>query len=171
MEQFSKAKTMTDQLASLALLVNGSHADSRQQAIAQFYQQWEKDELVLDKWFSLQASCDLPDALKRVQALLVHPAFNLKNPNKVRAVLGAFTQSNPRHFHAKDGSGYAFLTEMLLKLDKINPQITARLATPFTRWQRLDKVRQQAMMYQLKTLSEHDLSRDLNELVEKSIAS
>ena len=171
MEQFSKAKTMTDQLASLALLVNGSHADSRQQAIAKFYQQWEKDELVLDKWFSLQASCDLPDALKRVQALLVHPAFHFKNPNKVRAVLGAFAQSNPRHFHAKDGSGYAFLTEMLLKLDKINPQITARLATPFTRWQRLDKVRQQAMMYQLKTLSEHDLSRDLNELVEKSIAS
>ncbi len=171
MEQFSKAKTMTDQLASLALLVNGSHADSRQQAIAQFYQQWEKDELVLDKWFSLQASCDLPDALKRVQALLVHPAFNLKNPNKVRAVLGAFTQSNPRHFHAKDGSGYAFLTEMLLKLDKINPQITARLATPFTRWQRLDKVRQKTMMQQLKTLSAHDLSRDLNELVEKSIAS
>ena len=169
-EQFSAAQTMTDQIASLALLVNSSHTPSRQQAIQAFYQQWRKEELVMDKWFSLQASCELPGALIQVKALLSHPDFNIKNPNKVRALIGAFTQANPRHFHAKDGSGYAFLTEMLLKLDKINPQISARLATPFTRWQRLDMLRQNRIKRQLKTLIANDLSRDLRELVEKSLA-
>jgi len=101
--------------------------------------------------------------------LLSHPGFNIKNPNKVRALIGTFTQANPRNFHAEDGSGYVFLTEMLLKLDKINPQITARLATPFTRWQRLDAVRQVGMKQQLKRLAAGDLSRDLRELVEKSM--
>ena len=169
-EQFSKAQTMTDQIASLALLVNSTQTTSREKAIDQFYHQWKKEELVLDKWFALQASNELPDALATVKALLSHPDFNIKNPNKVRAVIGAFTQGNPRHFHAKDGSGYAFLTDMLLTLDKINPQITARLATPFTRWQRLDKGRQDEMKQQLKTLAANNLSRDLRELVEKSLA-
>lgn len=167
--QFAQARTMTDQIASLSLLVNSAPNAARQQAIDAFYQQWQKDDLVLDKWFALQASSELPDTLKQVKALLAHPHFNFKNPNKVRAVIGAFTQANPRHFHAKDGSGYAFLTDMLLKLDKINPQITARLATPFTRWQRLDKLRQDGMKQQLKALAANELSRDLRELVEKSL--
>ncbi len=167
--QFEKAQTMTDQIASLSLLVNASHTKARQQAIDTFYHQWEKDDLVLDKWFALQASSELPDTLALVKTLLSHPKFNIKNPNKVRALIGAFTQENPRHFHAKDGSGYAFLTEMLLKLDKINPQITARLATPFTRWQRLDLARQEAMKRELTILAAKDLSRDLRELVEKSL--
>ena len=166
--QFANAQTMTDQIAGLALLVNSGHAGAREKAITDFYQQWQKDELVLDKWFALQASADVPDALIQVQRLLSHPAFNLKNPNKVRALIGAFSQANPRHFHALDGSGYAFLTEMLLQLDKINPQIAARLATPFTRWQRLDAPRQASMKQQLTRLAGADLSRDLREVVEKS---
>lgn len=168
--QFSQARTMTDQIASLSLLVNCSQSGARQQAIDTFYHQWEKDDLVMDKWFALQASCELACTLEQVKALLSHPHFNIKNPNKVRSVIGAFTQANPRNFHAKDGSGYAFLTEMLLKLDKINPQITARLATPFTRWQRLNVARQEAMQQQLTILAANDLSRDLRELVEKSLA-
>ncbi len=96
--------------------------------------------------------------------------FDLKKPNKVRAVIGAFCQNNPRHFHAVDGSGYAFLTEQLLKVDKLNPQISARLATPFTRWQRFDTVRQQHMLEQLEYLSEANLSADLREIVTKSLA-
>ena len=167
--QFSQARTMTDQIASLALLVNSSQRHARQDAIDVFYHQWEKDDLVMDKWFALQASCELPGTLTQVKALLSHLNFNLKNPNKVRAVIGAFTQANPRNFHAKDGSGYAFLTDMLIKLDKINPQITSRLATPFTRWQRLDAVRQDSMQRQLKVLAATELSRDLRELVEKSL--
>lgn len=167
-QQFSQAKTMTDQIASFALLVNCSQPTIRNQAIHDFYKQWSQEDLVLDKWFSIQASCELPGALAHVQALLTHQAFNIKNPNKVRAVVGAFCQANPRHFHALDGSGYNFLTEMLLKLDKINPQIAARLATPFTRWQRLDAPRQQLIKHQLACLITKELSPDLRELITKS---
>ena len=167
--QFSKAETMTDQLTGLALLVNCSQPAARLQAIDAFYQQWKKDDLVLDKWFALQASCELPNTLVSVKELLSHPAFNIKNPNKVRALVGAFSQNNPRHFHAVDGSGYAFLTDMLIKMDQINPQIAARLATPFTRWQRLNATRQALIKQQLKRLEAVDLSRDLRELVAKSL--
>jgi len=168
-QQFSAAKTMTDQMASFGLLVNCSQSAARQQAIDDFYQQWSHDELVLDKWFALQACCELPGTLTRVKALLSHPAFSLKNPNKVRALVGAFCQGNPRHFHAIDGSGYEFLSDMLIKMDKINPQIAARLATPFTRWQKLDPVRQDLMKHQLNCLAKGELSRDLRELVTKSL--
>ncbi len=166
--QLSDARTMTDQIVGLALLVNSGNSDAREVAIKDFYQQWQADELVLDKWFALQASADVPDTLAHVRTLLSHPAFNLKNPNKVRALIGAFCQANPRHFHAADGRGYAFLTEMLLQLDPINPQIAARLATPFTRWPRLDTVRQTSIKEQLARLAAAALSRDLREVVEKS---
>lgn len=166
LQQFTHAKTMTDQIASFALLVNSLE---RKVAINTFYQQWQHDELVLDKWFSLQASSERLDSVETINALLAHPKFHITNPNRVRAVIGAFTQANPRYFHAEDGSGYAFLTQMLLKLDKINPQIAARLATPFTRWQRLDETRQQLIQVQLNVLAEQkDLSKDLQELVMKS---
>lgn len=167
--QFIEAQTMTDQIASFGLLVNSSHEAARLQAIEDFYKQWSKEDLVLDKWFALQATCELPGTLERIQNLLSHPDFNIKNPNKVRSLIGAFCQANPRHFHNADGSGYNFLTEMLLTLDRINPQITARLATPFTRWKRLDKIRQDLMQQQLQRLSKEKLSRDLNELVTKSL--
>jgi aminopeptidase N len=168
-QQFVKAQTMTDQITGLALLVNCSQTQVRTQATDDFYQQWKKDELVLDKWFSLQASCELPGTLAHVKELMLHPAFNIKNPNKVRALIGAFSQSNPRHFHAADGSGYAFITDILIEMDKINPQIAARLATPFTRWQRLNAPRQLLMTQQLERLAALDLSPDLRELVTKSL--
>jgi aminopeptidase N len=168
-QQFAQAQTMTDQIASFGLLVNSAQESARLQAIEEFYKQWSMEDLVLDKWFALQASCELPGTLEKVQNLLSHPAFNIKNPNKVRALIGAFCQANPRHFHAIDGSGYNFLTEMLLTLDRLNPQISARLATPFTRWKRLDKPRQALMQEQLQRLSQEKLSRDLNELVTKSL--
>lgn len=169
LQQFSNAQTMTDQIASLALLVNCSKKSSGDKAVDDFYKQWSNDELVLDKWFALQASCELPGTLAKVKKLLLHPAFNIKNPNKVRALVGAFIQENPRYFHAIDGSGYVFLTDMLIKMDKINPQIAARLATPFTRWQRLNVTRQALMKQQLKRLAAVELSRDLRELVLKSL--
>lgn len=167
--QFAAAKTMTDQISSFALLVNGSQPLLRQQAIDDFYQQWAANDLVLDKWFALQAASELPNTLENVKKLMSHQAFNIKNPNKVRALVGAFTQLNPRHFHAIDGSGYAFLTDVLIKMDKINPQIAARLATPYTRWQRLNAPRQALIKQQLARLAALDLSRDLRELVLKSL--
>ena len=149
--------------------MNGRDETSRHRAIDSFYAQWKSNELVLDKWFGLQASCDHPGALERVKLLLEHPAFNFKNPNKVRSVIGSFCQGNPRHFHAADGQGYVFLTDCLIKMDAINPQIAARLATPFTRWQRYDKPRQALMLQQLERLAAASLSRDLREIVTKSL--
>jgi aminopeptidase N len=167
--QFEQAKTMTDQVGGLGLLINSPDEAVQKQAITQFYEQWKHDALVLDKWFALQAAAEHEGALTRVKKLLEHPDFDMKQPNKVRAVIGAFCQNNPRHFHAADGSGYAFLTEQLFAVDKINPQIAARLATPFTRWQRLDKVRQQHILTQLDVLSKAHLSADLREIVTKSL--
>lgn len=167
--QFAGAKTMTDQLASFTLLVNCSVLEERNQAIERFYQQWSHNDLVLDKWFAVQASSEYRNTLSHVKQLLEHPAFSMTNPNKVRSVIGAFCMANPRHFHAVDGSGYEFLREILQQLDAINPQIAARLATPFTRWQRFDKKRQALMIKQLKQLASGQLSRDLREVVDKSL--
>jgi aminopeptidase N len=169
LKQFEIARTMTDQVTSFSLLASASEEAIRQKAIDNFYHQWKYDELVLDKWFAIQASAEGPDALKQVHKLLSHPAFDFKNPNKVRCVIGVFTQFNPRNFHAPDGSGYTFLTDMLLKIDAINPQIAARLATPFTRWQRLDTKRQALIKQELARLNQAKLSRDLRELVTKSL--
>jgi aminopeptidase N len=168
-QQFVQAQTMTDQIASLSLLVNCSHQTMREQAINEFYEQWSKDELVLDKWFALQASSELADTLVQVKQLVNHPQFTIKDPNKARSVIGAFCVANPRNFHALDGEGYAFLTQMLLILDKINPQIAARMANPFTRWRRYDEPRRILMHNQLEHLSRSQLSRDLSEVVFKSL--
>ncbi|MGC1182241.1 aminopeptidase N [Legionella sp.] len=168
-QQFVAAQTMTDQIASFALLINCARQNLREQTIKDFYKQWSKEELVLDKWFALQATSELPNTLTPVKKLLEHPDFSIKNPNKVRSLIGAFCMANPRNFHAPDGSGYVFLAEMLLVLDKINPQIAARMANPFTRWQRYDKPRQALMQQQLEHLAKQKLSRDLCEVVSKSM--
>jgi aminopeptidase N len=168
-KQFAAAKTMTDQIAAFSLLVNSSDAASRSQVIESFYKQWSHDELVLDKWFIIQATSEHKDALQQVEQLLKHSAFSIKNPNKVRSLIGAFCQANPRNFHQVDGSGYQFLGAMLITLDQINPQIAARLATPFTRWQRYDESRRKLMLAQLEDLNKLELSRDLQEVVGKSL--
>lgn len=123
----------------------------------------------MDKWFTIQAISELPETLNHVKMLLKHSAFSIKNPNKVRALIGAFCMGNPRNFHAIDGSGYSFLAEILVTLDKINPQIAARLANPFTRWKRYDQHRQRLMREQLERLGKMELSRDLAEVISKSL--
>ena len=168
-QQFVAAQTMTDQLGSFALLVNSEFHDARAAAIQQFHHQWQQEELVMDKWFSIQATCELPGTLNAVKILMNHPLFSMTNPNRARSLLGAFVQGNPRNFHAIDGSGYEFLKEQLLIMDKINPQVAARLATPFTRWQRVDSARQLLIQTQLKQLSDAVLSSDVRELVNKSL--
>jgi len=166
--QMKRAVLMTDQLAGFSLLMNTPDEELRQWAIGSFYRQWQHDALVLDKWFEKQAMSTLPDALTRVESLLAHSAFNFANPNKVRSLVGAFCFGNPRHFHALDGSGYAFLTDMLIKIDAINPQVAARLAKPFTQASHLDRSRQKAMHTELQRLAQHRLSRDLSEVINKS---
>lgn len=170
-QQFALAKTMTDQVASFALLNNSTDTQIKENVRKQFYQQWASDELVMDKWFILQATSESVDTLEQVKILLKHPAFSMKNPNKVRSLIGAFCMNNPRNFHALDGSGYLFLEECVVALDQINPQVAARLAAPFTRWQRYDEARQALMQASLNRLAALSLSRDLKEVVSKSLVN
>ena len=173
-DQFQQADNMTDQQAALRLLVN-SKAEAAEpvarDALAAFYKQWRHEPLVVDQWFSVQACCPLPGGLTRVLSLLEHPDFSLKNPNKVRALIGAFCTHNHINFHAADGAGYTFLADQILALDRLNPQIAARSLTPLTRWRKFGKGRRDLMLAQLLRLkSASDLSKDVFEVVEKSTA-
>lgn len=165
----NSSKTMTEQLAGLLGLVHSQNKSLEDRACKTFYQKWSKDPLVLDKWFSAQATAPLDSVLTKVRALLGHADFVYTNPNRVRSLIGSFIQANPKYFHAANGEGYQFLTEQLLHIDPLNPQLSARLALPFTRWQHLDKSRQELIQNQLQILNTHALSKDLAELVNKSL--
>ncbi|MCX5863473.1 MAG: aminopeptidase N [Deltaproteobacteria bacterium] len=169
--QFRGADNMTDQMAAFAALAHSARPE-RQQVIADFYQQWQGDSLVLDKWFAVQATAPLPETLAEVQGLMAHPAFQLKNPNKVRALIGTFAASNPLCFHDPSGRGYHFLAEQILALDPLNPQIAARLAARLGRGGRYDATRRGLMRVQLERIfTEKNLSRDVYEVVSKSLQS
>jgi len=141
LQQFADADNMTEQLSALALAIA---AGVGEEAVAEFYEQWKSDTLVIDKWFAIQASSATPDvALQTVKSLADHPDFNWKNPNRFRSLIGPFAMS-PAAFHAADGSGYAFIADWLIKLDAINPQTTARMCGVFETWKRYDKKRQTA---------------------------
>jgi aminopeptidase N len=169
-DQFGIADNMTERLAALACLVNSPFSDEAEKALESFAERFENDPLVMDQWFSVQAAAGLPGGLERVQHLLNHPAFSIKNPNKVRALVGAFSTQNTANFHAADGSGYAFLADKVIKLDALNPQMAARMISPLTRWQRFDLHHQEQMLAQLKRIKNSgDLSADLFEVLEKSL--
>ncbi len=174
-EQFSTAENMTDQAAALRSLVNSS-ADGvepvREEAVASFYKQWRHEALVVDQWFSIQATSSVGGALARVEELMRHPDFDIKNPNKVRSLIGAFCGQNHVAFHAVDGSGYRFLADRVLELDKLNPQIASRLLTPLTRFAKFSDDRKNLMQAELLRIkSSEGLSRDVFEVVEKSTIS
>jgi len=167
---YRAADNMTDRMAALRLLVDVD-GPQRQEALDDFYGRYRDDPLVVDKWLALQAVSALPDTLERVKALLSHPAFAMEKPNKVRALIGAFTASNPLRYHAADGSGYAFHAERTLALDPINPQVAARLLAPLGRWQRFDAGRQAKMKAELqRILAAPKLSPDVYEIASKSLA-
>ncbi|HEC18070.1 MAG TPA: aminopeptidase N [Gammaproteobacteria bacterium] len=169
--QFEAGHNMTDVMAALGCLVN-SEGPERDNALAAFYDQWREDPLVVDKWLSLQASSRLPGALQTVQALTRHEAFSLRNPNKVRALIGAFCSANPAQFHARDGAGYAFLADHVIALDKLNPQVAARMSNAFSQWRRYDAQRQALMQQQMRrVLAEPGLSRDVYEVMSKSLTA
>jgi aminopeptidase N len=169
MAQFRSADNMTDSLGALANLT-GCDCPERQEALGAFYARWREDRGVIDKWFALQAISRLPGTLSEVTALLEHPDFDIRNPNRARSLIGAFSQGNQVRFHEASGAGYRFLTEQILRLNSINPQIAARMLTPFTRWRRFDANRQRLMKAQLeRILAEPELARDVYELAKKSI--
>jgi len=168
-QQYKQANNMTDQLAATAAFAN-TNCPEREEVLNAFYQQWQKEFLVIDKWFGIQARSELPNTLAQVKKLMAHPAFNFKNPNNVRALIGVFANENQVQFHAKNGEGYAFLREQVLALDKLNPQIAARLLTPMTFWRRYDSERQQLMRKQLEQImATKGLSKDVYEIAAKSL--
>ena len=168
--QFATADNMTDKLAGLSALAQ-IECEQRIEALAAFESQWIDDPLVLDKWFMLQATSALPGTLHTVQNLLSHRAFDRRNPNRVRALVGSFVHGNPLRFHADSGAGYRFLVEQIVDLDPLNPQVAARLAGAFSRWRRFDEHRQRQMRESLESLlAIRGLSRDCYEIVSKSLA-
>lgn len=170
-EQFHNASNMTDQLGALAPLIN-SHGPEGGEALAAFYDHWQHEALVVDKWLILQATSCQPGTLNVVRKLMAHEAFSLRNPNKVRALIGAFCQANPIHFHAADSSGYTFLADQVLTLNAFNPQIAARLMTALTRWRKYDPIRQEGMRRQLeRILTAPELSPDVYEIAAKSLGA
>ena len=167
--QYRESDNMTEQFAALASLAN-SNAPRRSIALDSFYQRWKDEPLVVDKWLAVQAGARLPGTLARVRELLSHPAFDLKVPNKVYSLIRAFSANHVR-FHSADGSGYAFIADQVLALDKFNPQVAARIARGFDRWKRFDSARQARSRSQLERIRDTaQLSKDVAEIIGKALA-
>ncbi|MCY1505883.1 Aminopeptidase N [compost metagenome] len=171
LEQYDACDNMTERLTALAVLVNSPFAEEKAKALAAFAEHFKDNPLVMDQWFSVQAASALPGGLERVRQLMQHPAFNLKNPNKVRALIGAFAGQNLVNFHQADGSGYRFLADIVISLNGFNPQIASRQLAPLTRWRKYDTTRQGLMKGELeRILASGELSSDVYEVVSKSLA-
>lgn len=168
-EQYQQANNMTDKFAAIEA-ISHSTIPQREALLDDFYQQWSDNPLVIDKWLSVQARAGIDSVFMQVKALTQHQAFNIKNPNKVRAVLGAFANGNPKYFHAADGEPYKFYTEKVIEIDQFNPQIAARLLSPYTQWKKYktpncDKMRDE--LIRINNLP--NISRDVFEIVSKSL--
>ncbi len=167
---FDGADNMTDQIAALGVLAN-IDVQERTRALETFYEQWKGDHLVMDKWLSIQATSSLPRALDDVKSLLHHPAFTIRNPNKVRALITSFATANQVRFHAADGAGYALVAEKVLELDALNPQVAARLLGAFKSWRQFDRKRRSLMSRQLERIAGAEgISRDVYEIASKTLA-
>jgi aminopeptidase N len=171
LKHYSVATNMTDCMGALVLIA-GCAIDKRDQILSHFYDRWHHDDLVIDKWFAVQAQSKCKDTFERVSQLLQHPAFSLKNPNRLRSLISTFSMANQVHFHHESGQGYDLLMKTIGEVDKINPQTAAKMVAPLGRWSRLDAGRKEKMIFSLKRLKEKvDLSEDVRELVEKSLTS
>ncbi|PIJ45829.1 aminopeptidase N [Tatumella sp. OPLPL6] len=169
--QYQSANNMTDALAAISSAV-AAQLPAAEQLLTQWDERWYQDGLVMDKWFILQATRPGEHVVENVRQLLTHRSFTMKNPNRVRSLIGAFCSANPAAFHAEDGSGYQFLVEMLTDLNHRNPQIAARMIEPLIRLKRYDENRQQLMRAALEQLLTLDnLSRDLYEKITKALAA
>lgn len=169
-EQYATADNMTDRMAALSTLVQHD-APGRTEALDDFYTRYADNALVIDKWFSLQASSPHKSTLDKVRALTAHPAFSMGNPNRVRALIGAFAHGNLTQFNRADGAGYAFVADTILEIDPKNPQLAARLATSFRTWRTFDAGRRTLAEAHLRRIRSHGtLSRDLADIVERALA-
>jgi aminopeptidase N len=168
-QQFEKAGNMTDRSAALvAMIQSGAEAGPY---LKNFYEDFESEALVIDKWFAMQAAAPTTN-VAAVRKLMQHPAFTLKNPNRARSLIFNFTSANPSQFHAADGSAYEFWAEHVIKLDAINPQVAARLARGLDRWRRYAPALQAKMKRALeKVAARSKLSNDVLEVVTKALAN
>ena len=167
--QLQRADNMTDALSALTALAN-CDCPERKPALDQFYAKWQNESLVVDKWLGVEAASRLPGTLARVKELTSHPAFTLKNPNKVYALLGGFG-ANQVNFHRVDGSGYAFLGEQIRALDSINPQVAARMARNFEHWKRFEPKRRTLMKSLLEQVTKiPGLSKETVEVVTRTLS-
>ncbi len=169
-QHYDAAANMTDKIAALSILTHSEDA-ARQAAFDDFYRTWKDDHLVVDKWYALQALSTLPGTLDHVRSLVKHAQFSYKTPNKVRALIGTFAAANPTGFNRPDGTGYAFIADAVLELDRFNPQMAARLAGAFKTWRQLESRRRALVESELGRISgSPDLSRDCFEIVSKTLA-
>ena len=169
-DQLETADNMTDALAALACFANAD-VEEREERLAWFEDKWKDDPLVLDKWFALQATSRLTDTLERVRGLVRHSRFDIENPNRVRALIGAFCHFNQRRFHDASGAGYRFLSEHVLAIDAFNPQTAARLLGAASRWRRLDPDRGALLRAELERIAATPkLSKDCYEIAKKFLA-
>ena len=169
--QFDRGANMTDVLAALAVLAD-VNCPQRTEALAAFHARWRADALVLDKWFAIQATATLPDTPQAVRALAAHADFDLRNPNRVRALAGSFSVGNPVRFHTASGEGYDFLADMILAVDPLNPQVAARLIAPLGQWRRMDTARGVKMRAALQRIcAAPSLSRNTGEMAGLSLAA
>jgi len=168
--QFDQADNMTDRAAALSALI-ASRVPEAADALDGFYEEFKNEALVVDKWFSMQASSPTTD-VAAVRALMRHPAFTLRNPNRARSLVAVFCMNNPVQFHAPDGSGYAFWAEQVIALDALNPQVASRLARAMDRWRRFAPALQTRMQAALQQVAgQAKLSNDVREVVTKALAN
>ncbi|QIR14435.1 aminopeptidase N [Shewanella aestuarii] len=168
-KQYQNASNMTDSLAALKAATQGQFA-CLPMLLADFESKWKDTPLVMDKWFMLQAVANDADVINKIKSLTHHSSFSFANPNRIRSLIGAFAAANTYQFHRNDGLGYQYLTSILIKLNKSNPQVASRMITPLIQFAKFDPHRQDLMKQALVTLRElPDLSKDLYEKVEKAL--
>ncbi len=168
-QQYQNANNMTDTIAAMTA-ANQAELPCRETLMADYSRQWKHDGLVMDKWFALQGTNPAEDALAVIQETMNHEAFTLKNPNRIRSLIGSFLNQNPARFHDKSGNGYRFAGEILQQLNAINPQVASRLIDPLLKYKRYDSVRQKLMKQELEALLNMDnLAKDLYEKVTKAL--
>tara|TARA_B100000446_G_C10548310_1_gene339271 strand:- start:2516 stop:4429 length:1914 start_codon:yes stop_codon:yes gene_type:complete len=169
-KQFENNDNMTDSMAALASLVNSAHKLEAESALTAFYKKWQAEPLVVNQWLAVQAGSAEYGSIENIRQLLSHEAFDIKNPNKVRSVIGTFAGQSLVNFHAKDGSGYQLLADNIILLNTLNPQIASRLVAPLSKWRRYVDHQGQQMKAQLqRIMAQESLSKDVYEVVSKSL--
>jgi aminopeptidase N len=164
------ADNLTDRLAALRWIAQYANGAQREQTLANFYDRWKRESLVVNQWFTVQATRPDISCVESVRELLNHDAFDWRNPNKLRALVGAFSAANPLAFHRVDGAGYQLLGDVITRIQSSNPQIAARMLAPLTRWRRY-AVGQDAMKAELERIAGIDpLPKDVFEVVNRSLA-